>query len=186
MPASEGKRTSHGNDAIWKQVTDIAKIQEGQSARLLALESKVDSGFMELRNAIDGLTGSLRTLTKPKDPRETWQLFLSAIAVVIVIVGAIMAPLYSAIGDNQVYIRGAIDARMNYREQQGRQDEALRSLQDDDDELREAVIALQEKALEHEGRHGRMEGRHEMLVERVNAIDEGGSRYWNSRERRAE
>ncbi len=96
------------------------------------------------------------------------------------LIAAIVAPLYAGISDNQLYIRSAIDARLEYRERQGSHDKAL--------EWHSEWLAFMERQVDDERRISadlqervsRMEGRHEMLVDRVKDIDDKGSRRWNS------
>ena len=134
------------------QIAEIAKGQVSTDARLASLESKFDSGFRNLTHAIEGLSNTVHT--PPPKPNIVGMIsaaFLTGSAFVSFVI------LMTSHLNEKIEIYSTTMTA------------AIVELHDDGDAVDTEIYELSQR-LAH------IEGRHDMLINRIEAIDNIGSR----------
>lgn len=180
------EKTTHSTNDLWKrinqqsdQISSLATAQAKTDEQLQGLIATVDSGFARTESAVAELA---HRLNKPAQPFNWFGLVASFVGLVS-LMGSFVILNTNPISDRvdmhftaiskinedlsqRAYRFGVIDAE-NARQQQW---VSNIETQLDIERARNADI---------EERVSRMEGRHQMLVDRVKDIDDKGSRRWN-------
>jgi len=176
------------------QIASIAKGQAGTDARLQSLESKFDDGFMRLNRTLETLSDRVN---RPP-PATNWIGFGSMSAAIVTLMAGFVILVTSPMSETQRNLASTV-VRLN--------DDMDQKLTTMNSELtrRAFTIGADSKSIEWhahqlsvfenqmdiersrnadiEERVSRMEGRQEMLVDRVKDIDDKGSRKWNDADR---
>lgn len=169
--------------SVWKrlnqqsdQIADIAKGQASTDARLESLESKFDDGFRSLNISINRMT------ERASQPTNWIGFGSMAVSIVLAMAGFVVL-VTGPLGENQQRITDSIvgiNSELAMRAFTIGADS--KSIEWHADQLNtfEAQMDIERaRNADIEERVSRMEGRQEMLVDRVKDIDENGSRKWN-------
>lgn len=109
---TQRRETKHNIEGVWGKIDQLTDSVAKSDGRLTALEGKVDSGFIGLQRSVEQLAVNVREVSKPPDIRALWTAGVSTVALLTVLIGAIVAPLYSGISDNRNYIDADIENRV--------------------------------------------------------------------------